>query len=386
MATENTRLFDPVRVGSSQLAHRIAMAPLTRYRASKDHVPSPLVADYYAQRAAIPGTLLISEGTYISYRAGGYGYVPGLWSAEQLAAWKEITDAVHAKKSKIWCQLWALGRVAKPVPGVEITIVDEGYPYAEHLASSSPVPAGEGFDTPREMSEEEIWRMVDDFAKAAKDAVEVAGFDGVEVHGAHGYLVDQFTQDTCNKRTDAWGGSVENRSRFALEVCKAITAAIGPERVGIRLSPWASVQGMRMDDPVPQFTHLIAGLSQLKLAYLHLVEPRAFEENPSPEENLEFALKAWGKERPVILAGGYTPDLAVQAVERFKDYDVIIAFGRRFISTPDLVYRIKKGIEWEAYDRSTFYRGPAVERNGLEKGYIDYPFSKELLAEFGGAV
>lgn len=186
MAAENTRLFDPVRVGSSQLAHRIAMAPLTRYRASKDHVPSPLVADYYAQRAAIPGTLLISEGTYISYRAGGYGYVPGLWSAEQLAAWKEITDAVHAKKSKIWCQLWALGRVAKPVPGVEITIVDEGYPYAEHLASSSPVPAGEGFDTPREMSEEEIWRMVDDFAKAAKDAVEVAGFDGVEVHGAHG--------------------------------------------------------------------------------------------------------------------------------------------------------------------------------------------------------
>lgn len=186
MAAANTKLFSPVRVGSSELEHRIAMAPMTRYRASSDHVPSRLTAKYYAQRAAIPGTLLISEAAYVSYRAGGYGYVPGVWNAEQLAAWKQVTDAVHAKKSKIWCQLWALGRLAKPLPGVEFTIADEGFPYAEHLASSSPVPAGEGFDTPREMSEEEIWRMVEDFATAAKNAVEVAGFDGVEVHGAHG--------------------------------------------------------------------------------------------------------------------------------------------------------------------------------------------------------
>lgn len=203
------------------------------------------------------------------------------------------------------------------------------------------------------------------------------------------YLVDQFTQDTCNKRTDAWGGSIEKRSRFAIEVSKAVAAAIGPDRTGIRLSPWNTVQGMRMADPVPQFTHLIEQLTKLELGYLHLVEPRVhgvFDKNPPESENLQFALKAWGKARPVLIAGGFTPELAVEAVEKkYAGYDVVVVFGRRFISTPDLPYRLKKGIEWEQYDRKTFYIDQ-TKGQSLEKGYVDYPFSKEFLAEYGSKI
>ncbi|KAB2574700.1 putative inactive dehydrogenase EasA [Lasiodiplodia theobromae] len=386
IAAENTKLFTPVRIGPSQLEHRVAMAPLTRFRATADHVPTELAVTYYAQRAAVPGTLLLSEATYPSYRAAGYANVPGLWNDEQLKAWKKVTDAVHAKGSKIWCQMWALGRVAKPIGSTKAANFDEAYPYEKYLVAPSAVPAGEGYDTPRELSEEEIWGFVGDFATAARNAVEVAGFDGVEIHGAHGYLVDQFTQDTCNKRTDAWGGSIEKRSRFALEVCKAVSAAIGPERLGIRLSPWNTVQGMRMQDPVPQFTHLITHLTALKLAYLHLVEPRVhgvLDMKPADGETLEFALRAWGKERPVLIAGGYTPELAVEAVEKtYKDYDAVIVFGRRFISTPDLVYRVKKGIEWAPYDRKSFYIDHRKVKD-IATGYIDYPYSKEFIAEYG---
>ncbi|KAL1623141.1 hypothetical protein SLS54_004628 [Diplodia seriata] len=384
---ENTKLFTPLTIGPSQLSNRIAMAPLTRFRASLSHVPATdLAATYYAQRACVPGTLLIAEATYASYAHAGYANVPGLYTPEQLAAWKKITDAVHAKGCQIWCQIWALGRVAQPVGGEKAPNWDEGYPYEEHLVSASAVPAGEGYGMPREMSEEEIWGAVGDFASAARNAVEVAGFDGVEIHGAHGYLVDQFTQDTCNKRTDAWGGSIEKRSRFALEVSKAVSAAIGPDRLGIRLSPWNTVQGMRMADPVAQFTHLITHLSAQKLAYLHLVEPRVhgvLDKKPPPGENLDFALRAWGRDRPVLIAGGYTPELAVEAVEKtYKDYDAVIVFGRRFISTPDLVYRLKKGIEWAPYDRASFYIDQRVQKD-IATGYVDYPFSKEFVAEFG---
>ncbi|EKG21699.1 hypothetical protein MPH_00963 [Macrophomina phaseolina MS6] len=385
---ENTKLFAPLRVGTSELQHRVAMAPLTRFRATADYVPTPPMAQYYAQRASVPGTLVITEATYPSARAGGYRNVPGLWTPAQLAGWRNVTDAVHARGGRIWVQIWALGRVAKPVPGAGIAVPDEKFDYENGVVSSSDVPAGEGYPTPRPLSEDEIWGFVGDFASAAKNAVEVAGFDGVEVHGAHGYLVDQFTQDTCNKRTDAWGGSIEKRSRFALEVCKAIAAAIGPERTGIRLSPWNTVQGMRMaeDQIVPQFTYLISQLSALKLAYLHLVEPRVhgvFDKNPPESENLQFALAAWGKERPVLIAGGFTPELAVEAVEKkYADYDAVIVFGRRFISTPDLPYRIKKGIEWNQYERKTFYIDQ-TKGDSLEKGYVDYPFSKEFIQEYG---
>lgn len=272
---ENTKLFTPLKVGSTELDHRVVMAPLTRFRADKDHVPTDAMAQYYAQRSVVPGTLIISEATFISAKAGGYPNIPGLWTDAQLAAWKKVTDAIHAKGSKAFVQLWHLGRAAHPDPvGSGGAVPDDNFDYKKDFVSASNIPMYEGGPAPRPLTEEEIWATVNDYATAAKNAVEKGGFDGVEIHGAHGYLIDQFTQDTSNKRTDAWGGSIENRSRFAVEVSKAVVKAVGAERVGIRLSPWSNFQGMRMSDPVPQFSYLIAQLRQLDLAFLHLVEPR----------------------------------------------------------------------------------------------------------------
>jgi len=228
------KLFEPLKVGSLELAHRVVMAPLTRFRADDRHIPLPFVKRYYEQRASVPGTLLITEATFITPQAGGYNNVPGIWSTEQIQAWKEVTDAVHAKGSYIFCQLWALGRVAVPD-----NLRKEGF----KLVSSSPTPVSSEHEIPEELSEEEIQQYIVDYTQAAKNAIE-AGFDGVELHGANGYLVDQFLQDTCNARTDRWGGNVENRSRFHLEITKSLVKAIGAERVGVRLSPYSTFQGM----------------------------------------------------------------------------------------------------------------------------------------------
>lgn len=272
---ENTKLFQPIKIGETQLDHRVVMAPLTRFRATRDHVPNDVVAQYYAQRAVVPGTLIISEATYINSKAGGYPNIPALETDAQLSAWKKVTDAVHAKGSKMYAQLWHLGRAAHPDPvGSGGALPDEDFDYKHDFVSASDVPMYEGGPAPRPLSEEEIWATVKAYATAAKNAVEKGGFDGVEIHGAHGYLIDQFNQDNSNKRTDQWGGSIENRSRFALEVTKAVTQAVGKERVGIRLSPWARFQGMGMADPIPQFSYLIHQLRELDLAFLHLVEPR----------------------------------------------------------------------------------------------------------------
>ncbi|KAF1808624.1 NADH:flavin oxidoreductase/NADH oxidase family protein [Eremomyces bilateralis CBS 781.70] len=362
---ENSNLFKPLTVGKCDLAHRIAMAPLTRFRAQDNHVPTiPLSATYYAQRACVPGTLLISEATFISDKASGMPNVPGLWSLEQLTAWREITDAVHAEGSKIYCQLWALGRAAaQPVmeaKGLEIV-------------SSSAVPMTEKAPVPRALSEEEIWEFVGVYAQAAKNAVEVAGFDGVEIHGANGYLIDQFTQDTCNKRTDQWGGSIEKRSRFAIEIAKAIVKAVGSDRAGIRLSPWGTFQGMLMDDPIPQFTYLIGELKKIGLAYIHLTESRVTGPvDITPSGSLHPFVDAWG-EQPVIIAGGYTAEKAREAVDvEYKGKPVVIAFGRHFISNPDLVFRTMKGIPFTKYNRKTFY----IPKNPV--GYTDYPHAKEF--------
>ncbi|KAI0762739.1 hypothetical protein C8Q74DRAFT_175476 [Fomes fomentarius] len=227
---------------------------------------------------------------------------------------------------------------------------------------------------PREMTEAEIWACVEDFKMAARNAVEGAGFDGVEIHGANGYLVDQFLQDTCNKRTDAWGGSVQRRAQFALEVAKAVVEAVGPEKVGFRLSPWSTFQGMRMANPIPQFTYVVQTLREMGLGYLHLVESRVVNSvDVEKAGGLEFALEAWGKKQPVLVAGGFKPDSARKAVDdEYQDWNTVVVFGRFFLSTPDLVYRLEKGIEPNPYDRSTFYTPMQ------EKGYLDYPFSEEL--------
>ncbi|KAH9883454.1 hypothetical protein F4778DRAFT_660870 [Xylariomycetidae sp. FL2044] len=383
---ENTKLFTPFKIGPVNLDHRVVMAPLTRFRATKEGVPTPVMAQYYAQRAIVPGTLLISEATFITERAGGYANIPGLYTDAQLAGWKKVTDAVHAKGSKIFVQLWHLGRAANPDPEASGGAVrNDEFDFENNFRSSSDVPMTDGLPAPRPMTEEDINQTIQDYATAAKNAIEKGGFDGVEIHGAHGYLIDQFTQDTCNKRTDKWGGSIENRARFGIEVTKAVVKAIGADRTGIRLSPWSTFQGMRMADPVPQFTYLIGQLKTLKLGFLHVVEPRVagvIDRDPK-NESLTFALEAWGKERPVLVAGGFTTELAIQAVEeKYRDYDVGVVFGRRFISTPDLVYRVKKGLPLADYDRLTFYIN---QKSGdkVEPGYIDYPYSEEFVKEFG---
>jgi NADPH2 dehydrogenase len=333
----------------------------------------PIVQTYYAQRAeSLPKTLLISEATYVSPQGSGYANVPGLWTPEQLASWKKVTDVVHAKGGYIFAQLWFLGRAAGSKE-----LAKKGL----QVVSSSATRMSESHKEPVAMSEEVVWRTVGEYATAAKNAVEVAGFDGVEIHGANGYLVDQFTQSNCNTRTDKWGGSIENRSRFAIEVAKAVTAAVGADRTGIRLSPYSEFQGMRMPtegEIQGQFKHLIGELRKLNLAYLHMTTPRVQggTDVKEPKENMDWAVKAWGPDKPLILAGAFRPDTAKAEVDvKWPEYQLLIGFGRLWISTPDLPYRIKNGIPLTRYDRDTFYLAMS------EKGYTDYPFSEAYLAQ-----
>lgn len=360
-------LFTPIKIGRSQLQHRVVMAPLTRFRGDEHAVPMlPLMEDYYVQRASIPGTLLITEGTLISPRAGvmpDLPNVPGIWNEDQIKAWKQITDKVHEKGSFMYMQLWTLGR-AGHAEGLE----KRGY----RFVSSSAVPMDDKSSTPVEATEEEIQAFIGEFAQAAKNAI-AAGFDGVEVHGANGYLVDQFTQDVANKRTDKWGGSIENRARFAIEVTKAIAEAVGHDRVGFRISPWSRFQGMRMADPIPQFTYLVEKLKELGVAYIHAVESRiSGNADVDVTDDNEFVYKTVGKAFPVLVAGGFQPASGQEVVDNHKDNDVAVVFGRHFIANPDLPFKIKNNIELTPYNRDTFYT-PASP-----KGYTDYPFSKEF--------
>ncbi|KAK5046429.1 hypothetical protein LTR84_008232 [Exophiala bonariae] len=367
MANEEvqSKLFQPLKLGRQTLHNRVALAPMTRFRASDSHVPLlPMVSTYYTQRASEPGTLLITEGTFISPRAGGYANVPGIYNDEQIAAWRTVTDSVHAQGSFIFLQLWALGRTA----GVDKLKAD-GF----DLTSSSAVPMSPKAAVPREMTLDEIKGFTEDYAQAARNAI-AAGFDGVEIHGANGYLVDQFIQDKVNQRTDGYGGSIEKRSRFAIEVASAIVDAVGADRVGIRLSPFSDFQGMKMDDPIPQFTHLVKALKPLNLAYIHVVQTVPDDrDQPEPAEKVDFVVDAWDNTSPVVIAGNFKAASAARAVnEDFSGKDVVIAFGRPFLATPDIVFRLKHGISFNPYDRSTFYAPKS------ETGYIDQPFSKEF--------
>jgi NADPH2 dehydrogenase len=369
MTANGSNLFKPLQVGNITLENRLAMAPLTRRRANSAHVPLPFVKEYYAQRAVVPGTLLVSEATFISPRGSGSPEVPGIWTQEQIVAWREITAAVHARGSYIYLQLWCLGRTAKA------EVLQE---HGLDVISASDIPISAERSTPRPLREEEIWTLIEEYAQAARNAVDGAGFDGVEIHGANGYMVDQFIQDVSNNRTDSWGGSIENRARFAFEVSKAVVKAIGKERTGIRLSPYGKASGMGMTDPIPQFSHVIQRLKELGLAYIHLVESRISGSLDTADTgSLRPFIDIWDNQSPVLVAGGFTPETARIATDDvYKDKDVVIVFGRYFISTPDLVYRIQKGLDLNKYDRSTFYK------QGSPDGYTDYPFSAEFQAEF----
>ncbi|KAL4982523.1 NADH:flavin oxidoreductase NADH oxidase family protein [Aspergillus falconensis] len=372
-----SRLFEPLRVGNMELKHRIVFPPLTRNRNDDDHTPLPFMVKYYADRASIPGTLVISEATAVSHLEEGQDNTPGFVSERQVAAWKDIIDTVHAKGSYYFQQIWGMGRAAYPE-----FMAKKGLKYR----SSSAVPM-EGVNTiPEEMTEEEISEIIQSFVDTAKRVI-AAGGDGVEIHCAHGYLLDQFLSDAVNKRTDRWGGSTENRARLVLEVVKAVADAVGAPRVALRLSPYAAFQGAEKGDIVGQYLYIIKQLKKMAapLAYLSLVEatgdPGAMifgGKTVNQGKTLDFILEAWDNWSPVIVAGGYRPETAAWALEEhYRKWNTLVAFGRHFLANPDLVFRIQHRIELNKYDRPTFY----LAKN--EVGYNDYPFSKKYLAEQG---
>ena len=361
-------LFDPVQAGELNLANRIVMAPLTRNR-SPNAIPPELASTYYAQRAT--AGLLITEATAISQQGQGYSDVPGLYGTEQLDAWKKVTDAVHTVGGKIVVQLWHVGRVShvdlqpdggKPVAPSAITAKTKTVLIKDGVAGFVDTSA------PRALDAGEIPGIVHAFATAARNAVETAGFDGVEIHGANGYLLDQFLKTNSNQRTDDYGGSIENRARFTLEVTRAVVDAVGGGKTGIRLSPVTPANGIEDADPQPLFTYVVKHLATLGLAYIHIIEgatggPREVGDRPFDYEALKAAYRQAGGKGAWMVNNGYDKPMAEIAV---KEGDDLVAFGRPFIANPDLVRRIRENASWNEVDKATLYGGGA-------KGYTDYP-------------
>ncbi len=318
--------------------------------------------EYYAQRACVSGTFLITEGTFISPALGGYECVPGIYNDEQIKAWRDITDAVHAMGSYIFCQLWAPGRTARPH-----TASREGIT----VLSASNIPLSENHSIPVPMTFEQIQHTIQAFATAARNAI-ASGFDGVELHGANGYLIDQFTMDISNKRDDEYGGSIENRSRFCVEVVKAVSEAVGPERTGIRFSPWGTHLDMRATDPISQYSDVLKKIGKFNIAYLSIAEPMARIRGFETLDKLDFAYDLW--RGPILVAGGYDSNSAQELVDQTRsDKDIVVLFGRYFISNPDLPFRVREGLGLSPYHRDSFYTLKDV------RGYTDYPFSEEFV-------
>ncbi|KAF7296172.1 hypothetical protein HMN09_01085700 [Mycena chlorophos] len=360
------KLFQPTRIGDVQLTHRVVLAPMTRFRADANHVPLPHVAEYYAQRASTPGTLLISEGTVIAPQAGGFENVPGIWSAEQIAAWKEVASRVHAQGSFMFLQIAALGRTALPA----VLEKEGGFPYV----GASDVRHAERQQAPRALTKPELAEYARLFAVAASNAVHEAGFDGVELHAGNGYLLDQFLHDEVNTRDNEYGGEpVENRARFVLEVVKAVVDAVGEKKTAVRISPWNTSQDMHFDDPRPTYTYLVTELRNRfpELAYLHVIEPRVNGHNdvsPKDESASNDFIRAIWSGRPLISAGGYKRDTAIATAEVKGD---LIAFGRMFLANPDLPYRLKNDIPLTVGRRELYYAPGSTN----PEGFTDYRFA-----------
>ena len=362
-----TTLFDPTTAGDLQLANRIVMAPLTRNRAP-NAVPTPLMATYYTQRAS--AGLLVTEATAISHQGQGYADVPGLDAPEQIAGWKAVTAAVHAAGGKIVTQLWHVGRVShnELQPGGGAPVAPSAVTAkTKTVLLKDGVPTFVDTSAPRALQLDELPGIVDDYRRAAQAAIE-AGFDGVEIHAANGYLLDQFLKTGANQRTDAYGGSIENRARLLLEVVSAVTEAIGGGRTGIRLSPVTPANDIVDADPQPLFDHVVRELAPLGLAYIHVIEgatggPREVEGRPFDYAALKAAYRAAGGSGAWMVNNGYDLALAQQALADGAD---LVAFGRPYIANPDLVARLKAGGPFNKPDKMTFY-------GGNEKGYTDYP-------------
>jgi N-ethylmaleimide reductase len=357
-----TDLFKPVQIGAWQLNNRIVMAPLTRCRIQNDGIPGALQAKYYAQRAS--AGLIISEATNISLQGRGYAFTPGIFTAEQVAGWKQVTDAVHEKGGKIVCQLWHVGRYSHPnlqpngeLPVAPSAIAPEGDTFTEQ--GMLPVP------TPRALETGEIPGIIEQYRHAALCAKQ-AGFDGVEIHAANCYLLDQFIRDSTNHRSDAYGGSVENRARLVLEVTKAVVDVWGDgSRVGIRLSPVTPNTGNTpLDgDVMATFSYLIPQLNQFKLAYLHFVEGATGMSREIPE-GVDLQKLRGLFDGAYMANNGYTAELA-REVREHNQVD-LICFGRPFMANPDLVERLKVGAELVETPRESYYGGD-------ERGYTDWP-------------
>jgi N-ethylmaleimide reductase len=362
-STQAINVFSPYVLGGIPLPNRMVMAPLTRSRAEEGNVPSGMAVTYYSQRAT--AGLIITEATQAS--AGGQGYVstPGIHTEAQIAAWKKVTDAVHQKGGHILVQLWHVGRISHPVfrngdlPVAPSAIAPRG-------VQTYTAQGFEAIPTPRALETAEIPGIVAEFRQAAENA-KAAGFDGIEIHGANGYLLDQFLEDGTNQRTDAYGGSIENRSRLLFEVIAAINEVWDSNRIGVRLSPGGSFNDMYDSNPKHTFGHVIERLATLDLAYLHLVEPSA-QQGEHPVDDLTARYFRQFYPGTLIVAGGYTHERA-DAVLREGIAD-LVAFGQLYIANPDLVERFRRNAPLNPPDRDSFY-------GGTDKGYIDYPLLEE---------
>jgi N-ethylmaleimide reductase len=370
---KDLKLFTPVQLGSLKLKHRVVMAPLTRSRAEQPGgIPGDMMVQYYSDRASDVG-LIIGEATNISLTARGWFGAPGLYADQQVEGWKRVVSAIHAKNGFVFAQLWHTGRSSHfdnqdgntPVSAS----VDPSYwEDPNHLVSA---PSGWVQPSPhRALDISEIPGIIEDYRKAAVRA-KAAGFDGVEVHAGNGYLLDQFLQDGSNKRTDSYGGSIENRSRFLLEVVEAITSVWGGDHVAVRIAPGGTWNHMKDSNPAALFTYVAEQLNRFGLAYLHIIEPRVKGnvtinkgQGPIAAEQLRKAFK--GK---IIAAGGFEPDTAEATIE--NGIADAVAFGRHFVANPDLPLRIREGLALTPYDRDTFYTFDSV-------GYNDYAFVNEL--------
>ena len=359
-------LFTPVTIGAIPLAHRIVAAPLTRLRAEPGDVPGDLMVEYYRQRAN-QGGLQIAEATPVSFEGRGYLGSPGIYDDAQIPGWQRVTDAVHAKGGRIVLQLWHVGRQSHvEMTGGLAPVSPSAIPVNSKVFTSRgwvPVSPSRALDTP------EIEAIVRQFRRSATRA-KAAGFDGVELHGANGYLIDQFIQDGSNHRTDRYGGSAENRARFLFEIVEAVTSVWGGSRVGVRIGPSGSFLGMSDSDPQATFGFIARGLNRFGLAYLHVIEPRIVGSEAPVEGRAPVAAAQLRPlfHGPVIAAGGF--DRAGAEAIIAAGHADLVAFGRHFAANPDLVERFRHGYPLNAYDRSTFYGGDA-------RGYIDYPAYSE---------
>ncbi len=355
-----TDLFDPVKLGALELANRIVMAPLTRSRTEGDAgVPGPMNAQYYAQRAS--AGLIISEATNISPQGRGYAYTPGIYNDAQVEGWRGVTRAVHDAGGRIFCQLWHVGRISHPSmqPGDALPV-----------APSAVKPEGQAFTntgfqplvTPRALDLEEIPSVVDQY-RHATDCARDAGFDGVEIHAANGYLIDQFLRDKTNRRNDAYGGTIKNRTRFLAEVVETVTRTWASDHVGIRFSPLSPANDIADSDPRPVFEAAVEVINRFGLVYMHVVEGATQGPREVPGGfDLQLLRKAF--EGMYMANNGYDLDMAMRA--RAEGAADLIAFGRPFIASPDLVERFKTGAALAEADKETFYGGDA-------HGYTDYP-------------